>query len=104
MANIVQYITYKGEQWPVRISYYAIKKFQEETKRDIAEIEQDISLLEVLLWYGLLAGHIAEGKPMTLKRDEMEFILDESMAEFNDAILTFFPLGTPDVSGKSKKK
>lgn len=89
---IVQYITYKGEKWPIRISYYSIKKFQDETKRDISEIDKDISLLEVLLWFGLIAGHTAEGKPMTLRRDEMEFILDESMNEFNEIILTFFPL------------
>jgi hypothetical protein len=101
MANIVQYITYKGEKWPVRISYYAIKKFQEETKKDISELDKDIAFLEILLWYGLIAGHIAETKPMTLKREEMEFILDESMNEFNEAILSFFPLQT---DSENKKK
>lgn len=100
MANVVKYITFKGEQWPVRISYYAIKKFQEETKKDIAEIDRDISLLEVLLWHGLIAGHMAEARPMILKREDVEFILDESMSEFNDIIAKSFPLPSED----NKKK
>jgi len=102
MANIVQYITYKGEKWPVRISYYCIKKFQEETGKDVQEIDKDISLLEVLLWYGLVAGHTAESKPMTLKRDEMEFVLDESLTEFNEVVMSFFPLATEPGTGKKK--
>lgn len=101
MANLIQYITYKGERWPIRISYYAIKKFQEDTKRDIADIDKDISLLEVLLWYGLVAGHSADGKELTLKREDMEFILDESMNEFNDVIMSFFPLA---IEGSDSKK
>jgi len=103
MANIVQYITYKGEKWPVRISYFSIKKFQEETGKNIEEIEKDISLLEVLLWYGMIAGHTAENKPMTLKRDDMQFILDESMNEFNDIIISFFPIPS-DTDLKDSKK
>lgn len=102
MANIVQYITFKGEKWPVRISYYSIKKFQEETGKSIEELDKDISLLEVLLWYGLIAGHTAEQKPMTLKREDMEFILDESMNEFNSILLSFFPMPTETQEGKKK--
>ena len=101
MAKTVKTISYKGEQWPVRISYYAIKKFQEDTKKDISELDSDLTLLETLLWYGFIAGHTAEGKPMTLKRDEMEYVLDESLDEFNTILISFFP--TP-VKDDSKKK
>lgn len=101
MSSIVQNITYKGEKWPIRISYYSIKKFQQETGKNIEEIDNDISLLEVLLWFGLIAGHTAENKPMTLKREEMEFVLDESMNEFNELLMSFFPL-PGDNSGKKK--
>jgi len=100
--NTVQHISYKGEKWPIRISYYCIKRFQEETKKDISEIDKDLSLLEVLLWYGLVAGHTAEGKTIELKREDMEFILDESMNEFNEILMSFFPLSTD--SGESSKK
>lgn len=102
---LVQYINYSGDKWPVRISYYCIKKFQEETGKGIEEIENDVSLMEVLLWYGLIAGHQAEKMPMTLKREDMEFVLDESLTEFNDAIMSFFPTGTgEEVQSSTKKK
>jgi hypothetical protein len=103
MSNLVQYITYKDQKWPVRISYYCIKKFGQETGKKIEEIETDISLLEVLLWYGLVAGHQAEKQPLTLKREDMEFVLDESMTEFNEIILSFFPLATDSDTSSSKK-
>ena len=103
MANTVKHLPYKGEKWPIRISYYAIKMFQEETKKDVSEIDKDISLLEVLLWFALIAGHTAEGKPMTLKRDEMQFMLDESLDEFNELMMSFFPEAVGDM-GNNKKK
>lgn len=100
---LVQYIDYQDEKWPVRISYYCIKKFQEETGKGIEEIEKDVSLMEVLLWYGLIAGHTADKKPMTLKREDMEFVLDESLTEFNDIILSFFPVATETNTSDKKK-
>lgn len=103
MANTTEKITYKGEKWPVRISYYAIKQFTKDTGVDIRDIDKDVAYLEVLLWYGLVAGCNAESKELTIKREEMEFMLDESMGEFNNAIIAFFPTGvTPD--GTAKKK
>lgn len=103
MANIVQYISYRDEKWPVRISYYALKKFQEETGKDIDALDNDITLLEVLLWYALIAGHQAEKKPMTLKREDVEFMLDESLDEFNLAMMSFFPTASGEVSTDKKK-
>ena len=94
MANIVKLINYSGSQYPVRISYLAIKKFQMETGKDLSELDEDFSYLETLLWYGLIAGHQAEGKQLTLKREEMELVLDESMDDFNKILMTSFPLPT----------
>lgn len=104
MAKSIEYLNYKGEKWPIRVSYYAIKKFQEETGKELTELDRDISLIEPLLWYSLVAGHTAEGKPMTLKRDEMEFMLDESMDEFNHLMLGFFPAPVAKTSDEPKKK
>ncbi|MBP7786102.1 hypothetical protein KA062_02510 [Patescibacteria group bacterium] len=104
MANIVKLINYSGSQYPVRISYFAIKKFQEETGKDLSELEDDFSSLETLLWYGLIAGHKAEGKDLTLKREEMEFILDESMTDFNQILMSAFPLPSDGQLDNDKKK
>ncbi|HPI82198.1 MAG TPA: hypothetical protein PK122_03130 [Candidatus Paceibacterota bacterium] len=104
MANIVQYINYAGSKYPVRISYLAIKKFQEETGKDLAELDEDFSYLETLLWYGLIAGHRAEGKEITIRREDMELVLDESMNEFNQILMTAFPLPGEAKGDTPKKK
>ena len=103
MANTTEDITYKGVKWPVRISYYALKQFTKDTGVDIRDIDKDVSYLETLLWFGLIAGCNAVDRELTLKREEMEFILDESMAEFNEAIIKFFPTGKPETIGDKKK-
>ena len=103
MSAIVQFLPFRGQKYPVRISYYAIKKFQQETGKAIEELDTDIALLESLLWYGLVAGAQAENNELTLKREDMEFVLDESLIEFNEILMSFFPLAT-DSDPKSKKK
>ena len=106
MANTTEDITYKGVKWPVRISYYAIKQFTKDTGVGIADIDKDISYLETLLWFGLIAGCNAVDRELTLKREDMEFILDESMEEFNSLIMRFFPTNNnpTEVKGENKKK
>ena len=101
---MVQNLNYLGEKYPIRISYYAIKNFQTETGKDISELDEDISHLETLLYYSLVAGHRAEKKEMTLTKDDMEFMLDECLTEFNDLILNFFPYAVDEDGDISKKK
>jgi len=86
----MNYLNYQGNKLPVRVSYYAIKHFQLDTKKPIDDIDDDISLMEVLLYYALQAGHKAEGREMTLTRDQMEMILDECMDEFINSFTDFF--------------
>ncbi len=103
MSAIVQYLPFRGQKYPVRISYYAIKKFQQETGKAIEELDSDISLLESLLWYGLVAGAQAENSELTIKREDMEFVLDESLVEFNEMLMSFFPLPSGQTSNSKKK-
>jgi len=86
----MNYLNYQGKKLPVRVSYYAIKHFQLETKRSIDDIDDDISLMEVLLYYGLQAGHKAEGRDLGLKKEDMEMVLDECLDEFIDSFADFF--------------
>lgn len=100
---MVDYIHYKGEQYPIRIAYSAAKRFKAETKKDFDELlKDDLSALEIILWYGLISGHVAENKELTLKRDEMEYILDESLEEFTRILSGFLP--PIEVSQEDKKK
>jgi len=99
---MVEFIAYKGSIYPIRISYFALKNFQKETGKEIDQVDADMSLLEVLLWFSLVAGHKAQDKTLELKREEVEFILDESMNEFIEKMSLFFPSG--DSTGVKKKK
>ena len=100
---MVEYITYKGDKYPVRISYYALKKVKEETGKALENIEDDITLLEPLLFYSLEAGHKAANKNFTVRREEVEFMLDECWIEFVESIKKFFPNGNANVEKKAKK-
>jgi len=101
---MVAYLKYKDVEHPIRISYYAIKQFEKDTGKSIDILDEKLEYLETLLWFGLIAGHRVEDKEMTLKRDEMEFMLDECLREFNELILGFFPSGDGSVSLDDKKK
>jgi len=98
----MDYLNYKGNKWPLRVSYYALKQYQQETGKGIETLEEDITNLEILLHYAIEAGCKAENKLFSLTRSDMELILDESMNDFNTILIdSFDPSNT---QGKSKKK
>jgi len=99
----MDYLTYKGEKWPLRVSYYALKKYQQETGKGIETLEDDMANLEILLDYSIQAGCKAEDKEFTLKRDDMEFMLDETLNDFNKIIIGSFASAKPG-DNTSKKK
>ena len=103
MAQQVKFITFRGEKLPLRISYYAITRFQEETKVNIPQIDEDVKYLEVLLWYSLVAGHNAEKKELKITKDDVAFILDESIEEFNEVMMSFFPQAKEGAATDKKK-
>jgi hypothetical protein len=86
----MDYLKFKGVDWPVRVSYYALKQYQNETKKGIETLEEDLSNLEIILHYAIVAGCKAENKEFTLTRADMELILDESMQEFNSILIGSF--------------
>ena len=94
-------ITWKEKEIPIKISYYAIKNFQEETKETIGKIDENhIHLLEVLVWYGIIAGYKSEGRELDIKREDVEWILDDSLTQIYGAISNQLPGST----NKTKKK
>ena len=101
---MVEYITYKGLKYPVRISFSALKHLKQETGKDVSEMSftSDLQYIEILLWYGLVSGHQAESKPLELKREDVEFILDESLSEFNQILVASFPPANETSNGKKK--
>lgn len=102
----MDYLTYKGEKWPVKVSYSALKHYQLESGKSVESIESDITNLELLLYYSLRSGCKHENKDFNLEKDEMEFFLDDTFNEFNAIVANSFPTETNAVkeSLDSKKK
>ena len=100
---MINYITYKEEKYPLRVSYYAVKQYELETGKKISSLDESTSNLEILLWYALIAGSKAENKVLHLTREDCEFILDESMTEFADAISHSFGDDKSDLKVSKKK-
>lgn len=102
---MIEYLEYKGEKLPFRISYYALSKFQQETGLSIdtleTEIDTNISVLEPILYFALEAGHRSEGKEFKIKREDIAFLLDEVMNEFMTKMGNFSQEAAPK---KGKKK
>lgn len=105
----MSYLNYNGRKLPIRISYYAIKHFQKETGKDVGAVDDELELMEVLLYHALVAGHKAEGVGMSIEREECEMILDECLDEFVASMADFSQaLAEPQppklkAQGKAKK-
>jgi len=100
---MVEFLTYKEVKYPVRISYYALKMFKKETDKELENIisNNDIELLEPLLFYALEAGAKACDKENKVKREDVQWMLDEIWQDFITVIAKFFP---PIDSDTKKKK
>ena len=103
---MVEYIEYGDEKLPVRLTFTAINKFQEETNQSIealGHMETNLKLLEPLLYYGLEEGFKAEKKEFTIKRQDMSDILDETWQCFLINIDKFIYFGkSPNTVSKKK--
>lgn len=84
---------------PFNVSYYAIKHFQEETGAKLSDIDgENLKLLEVLVWHAIVAGYKKQNLPVEVTREDVEWILDESLNE------VFTMIGTStQMKGDSKK-
>lgn len=92
---MVEYITYQGKQLPVRISFLAINNSEKDLKKMKKELKAqgdeptELDYLEPLLYHSLIAGHYAEKRVFDIKRDEVQYILDECLMEFADLAKKF---------------
>lgn len=94
---MVRYITYKKTKLPVRISYFALKMLKAESNKPLAELkEDDYEAYETLLFYALMQGHKKAEKEFTIKREDVEDIMDECFFEFIALIPVFFSKSNPE--------
>lgn len=91
---MIEYITYKNEKYPVRISYLAIMGLKKDTGKGLEDIsEMDEKIIESLLFHSLKSGAKAEGNEMPFKKTDIVDILEECFMEFVVIIPKFFPEG-----------
>ena len=106
---MIKYLETSQGKLPVRISYYALKKFQEETGTSFLKGGNtglsDLSFgdMELLLFYSLEKGYKFEGTPMPYTKDQMEDLMDEVFFDFMKLIPEFFKSITKGQEGHALK-
>ena len=92
-------LKYKGKEYPVRCGYYALKHTSLEVKKQTGKElnmdnimqEQDITIMEPLLFHSLVMGAKIEEKELDLQREDMEFMLDICLKEFIEIFTNSLP-------------
>ena len=99
---MVRYITYEEEEYPVRVSYFALKKLKEDLGRGLSATDDgtDYEAYEKLLYYALQKGHQKMKQEFTFKKEDMEDVMDEVYVEFMKIVPEFFSDMTLDAEAK----
>ncbi len=94
----MQYLKYKEDYLPVKISYSALKRTMEYHEKETGNklnlqniMTAGLVIYEPLLYYGLVAGHRAEERDLPYKIEDMEIILDDCLMEFIQLVAASFP-------------
>ena len=80
---MVEYIEFRGKKYPIRIAYRALVLAQAETGLTAAELEVNLEAQQTLLWYALQVGAEITKQPHDLKREDMVWMLDENLYDYN---------------------
>lgn len=95
---MIQQITYKGKEHPVRISYSVLRKLKA-NGYDFAKLDEgDMDIYMPLLLYALESGAKAEDKSCEFTLDDMEDVLDECFMDFVKSVPAFFQQWTEGVT------
>jgi hypothetical protein len=103
---MIRFITFEEQDYPVRVSYYALKMLKEELGRGLNPTDDgtDYDAYECLLFYALKKGHqkVTPNMEFPFKREQMEDVMDECYFEFMKIVPEFFSDET--VEPKTGKK
>jgi hypothetical protein len=98
----MRFLEYQGEKIPLKIGFYALKHFQNETGKSMLELDNlTMEDLESLFYHSYVNGckaGAAEGWKVKFEREEAETILEDNVAEF----LLLVPELTNDCFNKKK--
>ena len=91
---MIHYLEIEGKKYPLRISYYALKKIQAEfgiSFEDMDERNMDFAVMESLLFHSMVSGCKKMKVKMPFKKEDMEGVLDDCFFDFVDIIPKAFP-------------
>lgn len=99
---MVEFITYEGKKYPVKVGYFALMMAQQETKiasssNDIKDDDikdDDVSILSYdyftsVLYYSLQLGAEATNTKSKISKKEARFVLNECFADFMKIFYSF---------------
>ena len=101
---MVDYIKYKGESYPIKISFKALNDFEKETGKVMSEIGEALATHEIICWFGLVAGHRMDEKELKLTREDVEWILDESLGTYQKIFMDSMVKLSEELSGTPENK
>ena len=104
---MTDFINYDGKKYPIKVSFVALNSFEKETGKTLSEVGEALEPHTIILWHALKAGHRLAGEEVTLTRDDMEWVLDESLAEYQKIFMDSMVKISDALSGKkveTKKK
>lgn len=88
---MVKYIRYNEKDYPVRVSYFALKRLKEDIGKSVSELgEDDYEGYESLLYYSLQRGAKMTGVSFDFKKEDMEDVMDECFFRFLEIVPQFF--------------
>jgi hypothetical protein len=87
---MVKFINYQEKQYPVRVSYWAMKALKEKSGKRFEEIDEDVALYEPLFFAALQAGAWEMNQELKIKEEDVPKVLDACFFEFISFIPEFF--------------
>ena len=93
---MVQYLKYRGKEYPIKLGNYSLRRFQQEHGVDLKDAKEDESLYESLLFFALKQGARYEKQELDLEMEDMVDMLDDCMMDFVASIPKFFIDSIPE--------
>lgn len=98
-------ITFKGKEYPIRLSYLVIKMISTDGGRDLTKVDTENfapAEMEKMLFWGLKSGANAMNTTFDFTMEQMVDVLDECFLDFVALIPMFFK--KVDVGGEAAMK
>jgi len=90
MAKRVEYLKFDGDEYPIVVDFYALKRLQHKAKGGLEKLDTDLSLYEPFLYYAMERGAVVTETKMEFKMVDMERILCDCYFDFVEMIPKFF--------------